>query len=97
MGYRELDDFEKEQNENDDEDERDSAASVVAESRSHAITTEAEHKDQNEQKDKHYLFLRAAKIRQMKSVMQIFIVLSWCEIFCFRALSLPKIASKGFF
>jgi hypothetical protein len=61
-----LDDFEKKQNEDDDEDERDSAASVVAESWSHAITTEAEHKDQNEQKDKHYLFLRAAKIRHMK-------------------------------
>jgi hypothetical protein len=29
--------------------------------------------------------------------MQIFIVLSWCEIFCFRTLSLPQIASKGFF
>ena len=66
MGSRQLDNFEEKQNEDDEEDERDSAASVIAEPWSHAITTEAEHKNQNEQKDKHYLFLRAAKIRQME-------------------------------
>ena len=45
-----LDEFEQEKNENDGEDEADATASVVAESWSHAITTEAEHKDQDDQK-----------------------------------------------
>jgi hypothetical protein len=51
-----LDDLHQEQDEDDEEDERDSASSVVAESWSHAITTEAEHKDQDDQDDKHSLF-----------------------------------------
>jgi hypothetical protein len=56
MSDRLLDDFEQEQNENDGENEADASAAVVAEPRSHAITTKAEHKNQNDQKDKHCLF-----------------------------------------
>jgi hypothetical protein len=56
MGYRKLDDFEQQEDEDDDKDEADSSATVVSEPRSHAITTEAEHKDQNDQKDKHSFF-----------------------------------------
>ena len=51
-----LDNFEQEKNENDGEDEADASSAVVAEPWSHAITAEAEHKDQNDQKNKHYLF-----------------------------------------
>jgi hypothetical protein len=51
-----LDNFEQKQNENDEEDEADASAAVVAETRSHAITTEAEHKNQDDQKNKHYSF-----------------------------------------
>jgi hypothetical protein len=46
-----LDDFEQEQKQDDGEEEADAAAAVVAESWSHAITTKAEHKNQNDQKD----------------------------------------------
>ena len=56
MGHRYLDDLEQEQNEDDGEDEADASASVVAEPWSHAITTEAEHKNQDEQKDEHVYF-----------------------------------------
>jgi hypothetical protein len=66
MGDGQLDDFEQEQNENDGEDERDSATAVVAESWPHTVTAKAEHKNQDDQKDEHLLFLRAAKIRQME-------------------------------
>jgi len=45
------DDFEQEQDENNGEDEANASAAVVAESWSHAITTKAEHKNQNDQKD----------------------------------------------
>jgi hypothetical protein len=51
-----LDDLHQEQDENDKEDETDASTTVVAETWSHAVTTEAEHKDQDEQQDKHYLF-----------------------------------------
>ena len=51
MSDRLLDDFEQEQDEDDGEDEADASAAVVAESWSHAITTKAEHKNQNDQKD----------------------------------------------
>ncbi len=51
MSDRLLDDFEQEQEENDGEDEADASATVVAEPGSHAITTKAEHKNQNDQKD----------------------------------------------
>ena len=61
-----LDYFHQKQDENDEEDERDSASAVVTDAWSHAITTEAEHKNQNDQKDKHSLFLRSAKIRYME-------------------------------
>ena len=46
-----LDDFEQEQDENDGEDEAEASAAVVPESWSHAITTKAEHKNQNDQED----------------------------------------------
>ena len=46
-----LDDFEQEQNEDDGEDEAEASAAVVPESWSHAITTKAEHKNQNDQED----------------------------------------------
>jgi hypothetical protein len=49
-----LDDLEQEQDEYDGEDEAEASAAVVAESRAHAITTKAEHKNQDDQKDKHY-------------------------------------------
>jgi hypothetical protein len=51
-----LDDFEQQQEEDDGEDEADASSTVVAEPWPHAITTETEHKDQNNQKDKHFLF-----------------------------------------
>lgn len=56
MGYRKLDDFEQQQDEDDGEEEADASATVVSEPWSHAITAEAEHKDQNNQKDKHSFF-----------------------------------------
>ena len=46
-----LDNLEQEQDEYDGEDEADASAAVVAESWSHAITTKAEHKNQDDQKD----------------------------------------------
>jgi hypothetical protein len=66
MSDRLLDDFEQEQEENDGEDQADASAAVVAETGSHAITTKAEHKNQNDQKDKHYFLLHTAKIRPME-------------------------------
>jgi hypothetical protein len=51
-----LNDFEQEEDQDNGEDEADASAAVVAESWSHAITTKAEHKNQNDQKDKHSLF-----------------------------------------
>jgi hypothetical protein len=71
MGYRTLDDFEQQEDEDDGEDKANASAAVVSEPRSHAVTTEAEHEDQNDQKDKH-LFLRSAKIRRIEGVMRIF-------------------------
>ena len=56
IGRWQLDNFEQKQNEDDEEDEADASSAVVTESWSHAITAEAEHKDQNDQKNKHYLF-----------------------------------------
>jgi hypothetical protein len=56
IGRWQLDDFEQEKNENDGEDEADASSTVIAEPWSHAITTEAEHKNQDDQKNKHYLF-----------------------------------------
>jgi hypothetical protein len=53
MGYRTLDDFEQQEDEDDGEDKANASAAVVSEPRSHAVTTEAEHEDQNDQKDKH--------------------------------------------
>ena len=50
-----LDNFEQEKNENDGEDEADASSAVVAESWAHAITTKAEHENQDDQKDKHSL------------------------------------------
>jgi hypothetical protein len=47
--------FEQEQNEDDGEDEAEASSAVVAEPWSHAITTKAEHKNQDDQKDKHFL------------------------------------------
>jgi hypothetical protein len=60
-----LDDLEQEQDEDDGEDEADASTAVVAKSGSHAITTKAEHKNQNDQKDKHLFVLRTAKIRHV--------------------------------
>ena len=51
MSARLLDNFEQEQDEYDGEDEADASAAVVAEPRAHAITTKAEHKNQNDQKE----------------------------------------------
>jgi hypothetical protein len=56
MGYQRLDEFEQEKDDDDGEDEADASAAVVAEPWSHAITTEAEHKNQDDQKDKHFYF-----------------------------------------
>jgi hypothetical protein len=50
-----LDDFEQKQNENDEKDEAESAAAIVTKPWSHTIPAEAEHKNQNDQKDKHCL------------------------------------------
>jgi hypothetical protein len=46
-----LDDFEQQQDENDGEDEAEASASIVSEAWSHAITTKAEHKNQDDQKE----------------------------------------------
>jgi len=56
IGRWQLDNLEQEQNENDEQDEADASSAVVTEPWSHTITTEAEHKNQNDQKNKHYLF-----------------------------------------
>jgi hypothetical protein len=56
MSDWQLDDFEQEQDEDDGEDEAEASSAVVAESWAHAITTKAEHKNQDDQKDKHCLF-----------------------------------------
>lgn len=48
-----LDDFEQEQDEDDGEDEAEASSAVITEPWSHAITTKAEHKDQNDQKKNH--------------------------------------------
>jgi hypothetical protein len=53
---RSLEDFEQEENQDDSEDEGDATAAVVAETWSHAVTAEAEHKDQNDQKNYHVIF-----------------------------------------
>ena len=50
-----LDDFEQQQDEDDGEDEADASTTVIAESWPHAITTKAEHENQNDQKNKHLL------------------------------------------
>jgi hypothetical protein len=60
-GLRQLDNSEEKQDENDDKDEADAAAAVVAESWSHAIPAKAEHQNQNNQKDKHFCFLRCGE------------------------------------
>ena len=64
--FHQLDDFEQQQDEDDGEDEGNSTAAVVAEPWPHAVTTKAEHKNQNDQKNKHFVFLRAAKFRPME-------------------------------
>jgi hypothetical protein len=66
-----LYDLHKQEDEDDEQDKADSAAAVVSESRSHAVAPKAEHQNQNQQKNKHLVFLRSAKFRQMKGVMQI--------------------------
>jgi hypothetical protein len=53
-----LDDFEKKEEQNYGEDEADAASAVVAETWTHAVTTEAEQQNQDDQKDKHFYFLR---------------------------------------
>jgi len=49
-----LDDFEKEQDKNDGKDEAEAASTVVSETWTHAVTTEAEQQNQNKQKDEHF-------------------------------------------
>jgi hypothetical protein len=66
MGCRTLKDFQQEEDQDDGEDERDATAAVVAEPWSHAVTTEAEDQDQNDQEKNHVFFLRSAKIRRME-------------------------------
>ena len=61
-----LDDFGQEQDKDDEEDEAEASSAVIAKPWSHAITTKAEHKDQNDQKKNHVFFLRSAKIRLMR-------------------------------
>jgi hypothetical protein len=56
-----LDNFEKEQNEDDGKDEADAASAVVAETWTHAVTTEAEQQNQNEQNDEHFYLLRSGE------------------------------------
>jgi len=56
IGRWQLDNLEQEKNENDEQNEADASSAVVAESWPHAIATKAEHKNQNDQKNKHYLF-----------------------------------------
>jgi hypothetical protein len=66
-----LEDFEQEEDQNDGEDERDASAAVIAEPWSHAITTEAEHKDQNDQKKDHVVFSPFGEDSPDEGVMQI--------------------------
>jgi hypothetical protein len=47
---------EQKHDENDEQNKAETAAAVVTESWSHAVSTEAEHKDQNDQKNKHCSF-----------------------------------------
>jgi hypothetical protein len=51
MSDWQLDDFEQEQDEYDGEDEAEASSAVVTETWAHAITTKAEHKNQNDEKD----------------------------------------------
>ena len=55
-----LDDFEKEEDEDYGEDEAEPPSTVVAETWTHAVTTETEQQNQDNQKDEH-LFLRSRK------------------------------------
>jgi hypothetical protein len=54
-----LDDFEKEQDEHDGENETEATSTVVSETWTHAVTTEAEQQNQDDQKDEHFYFLRS--------------------------------------
>jgi hypothetical protein len=60
-GPGQLDNLEQEQDEDDGEDEAKAAAAVVAESWTHAVATKAEHQNQHDQKDEHFLFLRCGE------------------------------------
>jgi hypothetical protein len=71
MGCRRLKDFEQEEDEDDREDEREATAAVVAEPWSHAITTEAEHKNQNDQQNNHVVFSPFGEDSPDEGVMQI--------------------------
>jgi hypothetical protein len=51
-----LDDFEEQQDENDGKDEADAATTVVSETWTHAVTTEAEQQNQNKQNEQHLFF-----------------------------------------
>ena len=66
-----LDDFEKEQDEHDGENEAEPTSTVVSETWTHAVTTEAEQQNQNKQKDKHLTFSVPARVRRSCCVMHI--------------------------
>jgi hypothetical protein len=77
MGWLEagLNDFQQKQDEDDEEDKAKAAAAVVAESRTHAITTEAEYQNQDDKKDEHYV-LRDSNLNCMLSDAE-FLPLVW--------------------
>ena len=78
-----LDDFEQKQDENDGEDKAKTSATVVTEAGTHAISTKAEHQNQNDQNDEHFTFSAAAKIRRSFCVMQILFGVADAGDICF--------------
>jgi hypothetical protein len=81
MGLQQLYDFHEKQDENDEQYKADSAAAVVAESRSHAIAAKAEHQNQNEQKNEHLCFSPFGEVSPDRGVMQILLSMHK-KLFC---------------
>jgi hypothetical protein len=80
-----LDDFEQEQDEDNCEDEAKASTSVIAESRTHAITAKAEHKNQDDQKDNHYSLSPYREDSLYGGVMRILSSTQWNLVFSWVA------------
>jgi hypothetical protein len=90
-----LDDFEKEQDKNDGKDKAEAASTVVSETWTHAVTTEAEQQNQNKQKDEHFTFLRSARVRRSLCVMHISRDMSRFRNIYFMHFAASKTSIKG--